>query len=83
MDRPAAVLMASSSTWRRYRTAVEWPDELPAAFKDRLSAFIRHVHEAIAQVETALADCTNGDLIAVVGTERVRRTNDGSYPPVA
>ena len=74
--------MASSSTWRRYRTAVEWPDELPVAFKDRLNAFIRQVQEAIAQVETALADCTTGDLIAVVGTERVRRTNDGSYPPV-
>ena len=78
----AAVLMASSSTWRRY------PNRGGVAGRTagRVQGSAQRVYPPGAR-----GDRSGGNRARrlhhrrpdrVVGTERVRRTNDGSYPPV-
>lgn len=75
--------MTDTACWRTSSIELVWPPTSGAADQDRVRAFLDRVQRVLARLEVALVACSPGDLIAVVFTERVRRTDDGSYPPIS
>ena len=71
---PARNVMASTHLWRSWSATVEWDTDatVPPDIRRQLAAFVDHVWSALAEVAAAVADATDGDLIALLVDQALR-----------
>ena len=74
--------MADTCFWRSWRCTFEWDDDVivPQDVSDRLAAFLEQVFAAIADLAAAVTDATDDDLVAVLGSHVLWRSDPARDP---
>lgn len=64
----------ATALWRQWESTLEWDADatVPQNVRDRLAAFLGHVWAAITDLAAAVADATDGDLIALLVPQLLR-----------